>query len=164
MCGKPLNRPLGQNSRQEKETSKFRQKRARNCKISYYKISYLTGPSKLCVTHQMNHKKRNYSAVPQGSFQKLLSGFFPLRGYSPSHPLNEKTFCQKTLSGQGGHSPPPLTENCRKFSLKNRSKRAKIGVFGRKQLFLVDFFLSGIGEYSPPTVHQNWGDEGQFCF
>ena len=31
-----------------------------------------------------------------------------------------------------GGTPPPLTENCRKFSSKNGSKRAKIGVFWPK--------------------------------
>ena len=36
------------------------------------------------------------------------------------------------LSRIGGYPPPPLTENCRKFSLKNGSKRAKIGVFWPK--------------------------------
>ena len=38
----------------------------------------------------------------KGARQKLLSGFCPLRGY----PLNGQSFCQKTLSGQGGYPPP----------------------------------------------------------
>ena len=41
----------------------------------------------------------------KGTFQKLLSGFFPLRG-SPSYPLNGKSFCQKTLGRKGGTPPP----------------------------------------------------------
>ena len=44
-------------------------------------------------------------APPKGGCQKLLSGFFLLRGYpppSPPTPLNGKSFCQKTLSGKGG--------------------------------------------------------------
>ena len=38
----------------------------------------------------------------KGGCQKLLSGFFPLRGYHPPYPLNGKSFCQKNLSGKGG--------------------------------------------------------------
>ena len=37
-----------------------------------------------------------FANLPKGGLQKLLSGFFSLRGY-----------------------PPPLTENCRKFNGKN---------------------------------------------
>ena len=45
----------------------------------------------------------------KGGCQKLLSGFFPLRGYPPlPYPLNGKSFCQKTLSGKGGYTPSPL--------------------------------------------------------
>ena len=39
--------------------------------------------------------------VNQGTCQKRFSGFCPLRGY----PLNGQSFCQKTLSGQGGYNP-----------------------------------------------------------
>ena len=68
--------------------------------------------------------------ISKGTRQKLLSGFFPLKGYTPP-PLNGKSFCQKTLSGKGGYTPP-LTENHRKFSFTNGSKRAKISVFWPK--------------------------------
>ena len=47
----------------------------------------------------------------KGTFQKRFSGFCPLRGFPPPYPLNEQSFCQKTLSGQGGYPPPPLTDN-----------------------------------------------------
>ena len=30
----------------------------------YYRLKYKTRPSILCVTHQMDHKRRNYSGVP----------------------------------------------------------------------------------------------------
>ena len=42
-----------------------------------------------------------------GGRQNLLTGFFPLRGYQkPAHLLlNGKSFCPKTLSGNGGYSP-----------------------------------------------------------
>ena len=50
----------------------------------------------------------------KGSRQKLLSGFFPLRGY-PSPPyryhLSGKYFCSKKHSKIGGYPAPPLTEN-----------------------------------------------------
>ena len=67
----------------------------------------------------------------------------------PPYPYSGKSFCQKTLSGNGG-TPPPLTDNRWKFSSNNGSKRAKIGVFGQKKLFFSGFFLNGIGGYSPP--------------
>ena len=41
----------------------------------------------------------------QGVRQKLLSGFFLLRGYPPPPhllPPSGKSFCQKNLSGNGG--------------------------------------------------------------
>ena len=65
-----------------------------------------------------------------GRFQKLLNRFFPLRGWP--YPLTENHFAKKTLAERGGY-PPPLTENCRKFSLRNGSKRAEIGVFLAKK-------------------------------
>ena len=79
----------------------------------------------------------------KGSFQKLLSGFFPLRGYPPSppYPLNGKSFCQKTLSGKGG-TPPPLNGKSPKKISKNSS-------------FLADFFLNGIGKYPPPLTENH---------
>ena len=76
----------------------------------------------------------------KGSLQKLLSRFFPLRGYPPSPPtpLTENHFAKKLLAED------------RKFSLKNWSKRAKIGVFfGQKYLLFTGGFLGGIPR-SPP--------------
>ena len=46
-------------------------------------------------------------AEGKGSCQKRFIGFCPLRGYPPPYPLNGKSFCQKTLSGKGGYTPPP---------------------------------------------------------
>ena len=45
--------------------------------------------------------------------------------------LPGQSFCQKTLSGQGG-TPPPLTDDPQNFFLKSGSKRAKISVFWPK--------------------------------
>ena len=85
----------------------------------------------------------------KGTHQKLLSGFCPLRGPPPT-PLTENHFAKKTLAERGG-TPPPLTENCRKFSSKKGSKRAKIGVFlAKNSYFLAEFFLNGIRGYPPP--------------
>ena len=68
----------------------------------------------------------------KGTFQKRFSGFCPLRGYPPPPtPLTENHFAKKPLAERGG-TPPPLTENRRKFSSKNGSKGAKIGVFWPK--------------------------------
>ena len=68
-----------------------------------------------------------------GSFQKRFSGFFPFRGSPPPlTPLTENHFDKKPLAERGGTPLPPLTENFRKFFSKNRSKRAKIGVFWPK--------------------------------
>ena len=46
--------------------------------------------------------------------------------------LTENHFAKKPLAERGSTPPSPLTENCRKFSSKNGSKRAKIGVFWPK--------------------------------
>ena len=51
---------------------------------------------------------------------------------SPPYSLSRKSFAKKNLSGNGGLTPLPLTENCQKCYYKNGSKRAKIGVFGQK--------------------------------
>ena len=45
------------------------------------------------------------SAAGKGRCQKRFSGFCLLRGYPPPYTLNGKSFCQKTLSGQGGYPP-----------------------------------------------------------
>ena len=65
-------------------------------------------------------------------FKNYLADFFRLGGTLPPTPLTENHFAKKPLAERGGTPPPPLTENRRKFSLKNRSKRAKIGVFWPK--------------------------------
>ena len=62
--------------------------------------------------------------------------------------LNGKSLCPKKLGGKGG-TPPPLAENCRKFSSKNGSKRARLGVL------LAKFFFNGIGGYFPPPLRED---------
>ena len=43
-----------------------------------------------------------------GAFQKLLSGFCPLRGYAPPPtPLTENHFAKKPLAERGGTPPSP---------------------------------------------------------
>ena len=72
----------------------------------------------------------------KGTFQKLLSGFCPLRGYPPPpYPLNGKSFCQKSLSGKG---------------LKMHEKTQKIEFSNLKYLL-----FSGIGGYPPPPLTEN---------
>ena len=56
-----------------------------------------------------------------GNPSKTTQRIFSVKGSPPPpYPLNGKSFRQKTLGGKGGYPPPPLTENRRKFSLKNR--------------------------------------------
>ena len=77
-----------------------------------------------------NHKKR---MDLREAFKNVLADFVCEGSIPPPYPLNGKSFCQKTLSRKGGYTtPPPLTENCRKFPSKNGSKRAKLGVFWPK--------------------------------
>ena len=52
--------------------------------------------------------------ITKGGCQKLLSGFCPLRDYPP-YPLNGQSFCQKTLSGQGGTPPPSRAKSTKTF-------------------------------------------------
>ena len=62
--------------------------------------------------------------LTKGGRQKLLSGFFTLRGSPPAPtPLNGKSLCQKTLSGKGGTSPPPLHGKLPKIFLKELVKK-----------------------------------------
>ena len=55
-------------------------------------------------------------------------------------PLAENHFSKKNLSGNGGYPPPLLTENRRKFSSENGTKRAKISVFWPKIAVFSGFF------------------------
>ena len=65
-----------------------------------------------------------YQRYHQGSRQKLLSGFFPLRGYPPPpYPLNRKLFCQKTLSGKKRKS---TTTNKRSQSIRHLCTQNRI--------------------------------------
>ena len=82
---------------------------------------YLTGHGRVGkILLEICEQKLTFASsdITKGSLQKLPSGFCPLRGYPP-YPLNGKSFCQKTLSGKGGYTPSPLTENCQKNSKKN---------------------------------------------
>ena len=56
----------------------------------------------IMITIMIDEEARTYAF--QGVRQKLLSGFFLLRGYPPPHllPPSGKSFCQKNLSGNGG--------------------------------------------------------------
>ena len=70
----------------------------------------------------------------KGSCQKRFSGFCPLRVSPPPpppHPLNGKSFCQKTLNGIGGY-PPPLTENPKKKFKRMGQKGLKLAFLGQK--------------------------------
>ena len=58
----------------------------------------------------------------KGGRQKLLSGFFSVKGVPPPYPLNGKSFCQKTLSGKGG-TPSPLYRKLPKIFLKKWVKK-----------------------------------------
>ena len=69
----------------------------------------------------------------KGTFQKRFSGIRPLRGYPPPSPLNGKSFCQKTLSGKGGHPPaPPYRKIAENFPKKMGQKGLKVVFFGQK--------------------------------
>ena len=58
-----------------------------------------------------------------GAFQKLLSGFCPLRGYAPPPtPLTENHFAKKPLAERGG-APPPLNGKLPKIFLKKWVKK-----------------------------------------
>ena len=62
-------------------------------------------------------------------------------------------FYIKKAQRNGGYPPPPLTENRRKCSPQNGSKRVKNRVFGPKiPFFLEEFSLSWIGGYPPPPL------------
>ena len=69
----------------------------------------------------------NFEFFFKGTFQKLLSGFFPLRGYPPPTPLTENQ-CEKKkvffLSGKGGYPLSPLS-----FSGNFFPKRTKNDAF-----------------------------------
>ena len=51
-------------------------------------------------------KKINYSLL-RGAVKNILADFVRFVLLSPPYPLNGPSFCQKTLSGQGGYIPPP---------------------------------------------------------
>ena len=52
------------------------------------------------------------STIVKATFQKLLSEFFPLRGYPPPPrpptPLTENHVAKKPLAERGGTTPAPL--------------------------------------------------------
>ena len=79
----------------------------------------------------MQHIQNLHSNNPsKGARQKLLSVFFPLRGYPPlPTPLMENHFSKKPLAEKGGIPRPPLTESPLSFSGKFFPKRAKNDVF-----------------------------------
>ena len=68
----------------------------------------------LDVTALDQDTKREQCAIkekqdPWGTFQKLLSGFCPLKGYPPPPltPVTENYFAKKPLTERGGTPPPP---------------------------------------------------------
>ena len=62
----------------------------------------------------------------KGSCQKLL---LSVMGVPPPYPLSGQLFSQKTLSGRGGYTLPPLMESPLSLSGKCFPKRAKNDVF-----------------------------------
>ena len=72
----------------------------------------------MCQVEKVN----KVTTANKGGRQKLLSGFFPLRGYPHPPPLNGKSFCQKTLSRMRGY-PPPLNGKLPKIFLKKWVKK-----------------------------------------
>ena len=81
-----------------------RQQKCMKIESATYRIFSIFGPYVAFLIHTWP-----FWSIYKGSFQKLLSGFFPLSGYPPPppYPFNRKSFCQKTLSGRGGYNPPP---------------------------------------------------------
>ena len=95
--------------------------------------------------------------ILQGSCQKRFSGFFPLRGFPPPPPtpLTENHFAKKPLAERGG-TPPPFNGKLPKIFLKKWVKRGQNRRFlAKNSCFLADFFLNGIGGYSPPLNGKN---------
>ena len=66
-----------------------------------------------------------------GAAKKLRNAKIHIPDNFEIAPLTENNFAKKPLAERGG-TPPPLTENCRKFSSTNGAKRAKLGVFWPK--------------------------------
>ena len=59
------------------------------------------------MSHKTGLTKRLSDKTSKGGFQKLLSGFFPLRGYPPPPtPLTENNFAKNPLAEMGGTPPP----------------------------------------------------------
>ena len=59
-------------------------------------------------------KKGMYLCVRE-PFKNVLADFVRKGGTPPPYPLNGKSFCQKTLSGQGGYPPPLNGQSPKKF-------------------------------------------------
>ena len=78
----------------------------------------------------------NSSLGYKGRCQKVLSGFFSIKG---------KPFCQKTLSGK-------LPKNFLKKWVKRGQNRRFLA---KNSVFFADFFLNGIGGYPPPLTENH---------
>ena len=90
----------------------------------------------ICSTMDINYMEYDIlidvfctTRLSKGSCQKLLSGFFPLRGYPhPPYSLIGKSFFEKTHSGNGGYPLPPLNgKSAKLFRTKNELNKVKNG-------------------------------------
>ena len=88
----------------------------------------------------------------KGCRQKLLGGFFPLRGYPP---FTGKTSCQKTLSGNGGHPRPLFSVKSPKIFPKSMGQKGltKICVLFAKNSSVRIFSLAPPWGGEPTSQH-----------
>ena len=56
-----------------------------------------------CNLKALEQKHNPFRGKVREPFKNVLADFF-----RPPHPLNGKSFCQKTLSGKGGYLPPHI--------------------------------------------------------
>ena len=85
---------------------------------------FICGGTETFITRFIHNRYRKISFRFREAVNKLLSRFFPLRGYhSPPTPIAENYFAKKTLGG-GGVPPPPLPENPKQFFVPDWTKMA----------------------------------------
>ena len=96
----------GQTHNQKKNNEKLTVRWGSTLSISHKAIKYLC----LFIT-PLREPVENYS-----------TDFFRYGGTPPPYPLNTKSFCQKTLGGKGGYTPP-LNGKLPKIVLKKWVKK-----------------------------------------